>query len=215
MDTISERLVQAVVLLQRQYLLTEHLIQTRGPVLQDFETAVAEQRQGLDNVLDAYNYVFALVDHLVRYEKIAFGLPRLNQKSAHHRALRAGMGTLKQIRNQLQHLNNGIENANSGPLLGAICWVSGIRQFMAFFHDIGRARSSPGIIFDTRDRRHLQQFCYVCNDTYHDLGAAIDAMRAFDAFISEVVHVTIDGKPYDPKDHYGALCVEVRLPETI
>ncbi|MBI4190315.1 MAG: hypothetical protein HY525_07220 [Betaproteobacteria bacterium] len=194
MERIDAKLAQAVVLLSRQYLLTDHLIETRGYVLREFERAIEEKRQALDHVLDVYNYVFALIDHLVRYEKIAFVLPRLNQKIAEYRALRDAMGELKDIRNQLQHINNDVENDNSGPLLGAVCWVSGQRQFIASFHDIGRRRSSPGIILDTRTGTFAQEFCYFYNDAYHDLGRAIEGVRTFNKFVNSQVHVEVDGK---------------------
>jgi hypothetical protein len=210
MDRIDARLVQAVVLLTRQYLLTEHLIETRSIVLREFERAIDEQRQALDHVLDVYNYVFALVDHLVRHEKIAFSIPRFNHRSDEYRALEAGMGSLKEIRNQLQHINNDI-NDYSGPLLGAICWISGQRQFIASFHDIGRPRSFPGIVLDTQTGRYLQEFCYIYNDVYHDLGKAIEGMRTFNTFTTSQVTIELDGKPYDPKEHFAALCVGFRM----
>lgn len=212
MDKIDAKLVQAVVLLNRQYLLTNHLVVTRGRVLREFEHAIEEKRQALDHVLDVYNYVFALIDHLVRYEKIAFVLPRLNQKTAEYRALGDAMGDIKDIRDQLQHINNDIENDYTGPLLGAVCWVSGQRQLIASFHDIGRPRSSPGIIFDTRTGTYAQEFCYVYNDKYHDLGRAIEGVRTFNDFVNSQVRVEVDGKQYDPKDHFAALCIELRIP---
>jgi hypothetical protein len=212
MDRIDAKLVQAVVLLDRQYLLMDHLIVTRGHVLREFERAIEEKQQALDHVLDVYNYVFALIDHLVRYEKIAFVLPRLNQKTAEYRALGDAMGGIKDIRNQLQHINSKIENDYSGPLLGTVCWVSGQRQFIASFHDIGRPRSSPGIILDTRTGTYAQEFCYVYNDKYHDLGRAIDGVRTFNKFVNSRVRVKVDGKQYDPKDHFAAICIELRMP---
>src|SRR5258706_3791912 len=102
------------------------------------------------------------------------------------------MGDLKEIRNQLQHINNAIENDNPGPLLGAVCWVSNGDQFMTSFHDIGRERSSPGIVMDTQTGRYLHEFCYVYNDVYHDLGGAIAGMRAFNESISATIRMEID-----------------------
>lgn len=210
MDRIDAKLAQAVVLLNRQYLLTDQLIKTRSHVLREFEHAIEEKRQALDHVLDVYNYVFALIDHLVRYEKIAFVLPRLNQKAAEYRALGDAMGDIKDIRDQLQHINNDIENDYTGPLLGAICWLSGQRQFIASFHDIGRPRSSPGIILDTRTGTYAQEFCYVYNDKYHDLGRAIEGLRTFNKFVNSGVRVEVDGKQYDPKDHFLAIYIEIK-----
>jgi len=212
MDRVDAKLAQAVVLLDRQYLLTDHLIETRSHVFREFERAIEETQQTFDHVLDIYNYVFALIDHLVRYEKIAFVLPRLNQKTAEYRALSDAMGDIKDIRDQLQHINNDIENDYRGPLLGAVCWVSAQRQFIASFHDIGRPRSSPGIILDTRTGTYAQQFCYVYNDKYHDLGRAIDGVRTFNKFVNSQVRVEVDGKQYDPKDHFAAICIELRIP---
>jgi hypothetical protein len=213
MNKIDAKLVQTVVLLNRQYLLTDHLVETRSRVLTEFEKAIAEERQTLDHVLDVYNFVFALIDHLVRYQKIASVLPRLSQKSPPFRALGAAMGDLKEIRNQLQHINNDIENDYSGPLLGAVCWISEQKQFIASFHDIGRSRSSPGIILDTRTGKYAQEFCYVYNGVYHDLARAIEGMHTFNTFINSLVSVEIDGKPYDPKEHFMALCIEFGIRE--
>lgn len=208
MDRIDAKLIQAAVLLDRQYLITEHLVETIGGTLAAFQRAIEERQQELSHVLAVYNYVFALIDHLVRYEKIAFSIPRLNQKSAEYRAFREAMGNLKEIRNQLQHINNDIENENSGPLLGTVCWVSNNNQYIASFHDIGRKRSSPGIVMDTQTGSYLHEFCYVYNDIYYDLGGAIAGMRTFNDFISAKIRIEIDGKPYETKDHFLALCVK-------
>lgn len=212
MDKIDATLAQAVVLLNRQYLLTSHLIETSGHVLLDFEQAIDEQRPSLSYVLDVYNYVFALVDHLIRYEKIAFSLPRLNQKSAEYRALSLAMGTLRDIRNQFQHINNDIENNYTGPLLGAVCWISGQRQLIASFPDIGRSRTFPGIVFDFQTGQYFQSFCYIYNETYYDLGRAIEGMQIFDHFVSSKVRIEVDGKLYETKDHFIALRTEFRHP---
>ena len=211
MDRIDKRLAQAVVLLDRQYLLTDHLIKNRRCVLQDFENAVTEKRESLTHVLDVYNYVFGLIDHLVRYQKIAMVLPRLNQNDPEYRALNFAMGELKDVRNQLQHINNDIENENSGPLLGSICWASGQRQYMASFHDIGRKRSSPGLIFDRDKGIHIEGFSYVYNEKRHDLDKAIEGLHTFNTFINGIVHLEIDGKVYDPKDHFMAVCIGFQI----
>jgi hypothetical protein len=212
MDKIDAKLIQGVVLLNRQYLLMDHLIETKSCVLRDFECAIEEKRQALNHVLEVYNYVFALIDHLVRYQKIAFVLPRLNQKSAEYRALNDAMGDIKEIRNQLQHINNNVENEYTGPLLGAVCWISSQRQFIASFNEIGRTRSTPGIILNTQTLTYEQEFCYIYNDAYHDLGKAIEGVSTFNEFVNSRVYVEVNGKPYDPKDHFLALRIDIQIP---
>lgn len=211
MDKICSRLFQTVILLDRQYLITEHLIESTRGVLPAFEQAMEEQQQGLPHVLAVYNYVFGLVDHLVRYEKIAFSLPMLNQKSAEFRTFAVAMGNLKDIRNQLQHINNEIENDNSGPLLGTVCWISNGDQFLVSFNDVGRDRSWQGIVLNTHTGQYLHEFCYVYNDAYHDLGGAISGMRTFNEFVNSKFKVEIDGKSYDSKDHFSAYKIEFQL----
>ena len=215
MNRIDALLIQAVVLLDRQYLLIDHLIETRSHALREFERAIEENQEGLNHVLDVYNYIFALIDHLVRYEKIAFTLPRFNYKAAEYRALGNALGDLKDIRDQFQHINNDIENDYTGPLLGMVCWVSGQQQFIASFHDLGRPRSSPGIILDTKTGIFAQQFCYIYNHKYYDLGRAIEGVRTFNKFVNSQVRVEVDGKQYDPKDHFMAFRLEFPIPQEL
>lgn len=210
--TIDVKLMQAqtVVLLGRQYLLTEHLIESGASTLREFELAVRSGKQELSHVLKVYNYVFALIDHLVRFHKIAFSLPGFNHKSSDFRALSKAIGNLKAVRNQLQHINNDIMNDFKGPLLGSVCWASGNSQYMTLFHDIGRQRSSYGIVFDVQNNKHDHDFCYVYNEHYYSLGDAIEGMRTFQSYLDSVVQIQIDGKDYDIKDHFAALCIEIK-----
>jgi hypothetical protein len=210
-EKVDSLLIQSVVLLDRQYLLTQHLIDTQGIALQEFEDAISSGQQNISHVLDVYNYAFALIDHLVRYQKIAFSIPRLSQKTPEYRALNDSMAELKDMRNQHQHINNDIENSYTGPLLGSVSWVSGSKQYTAGFHDIGRERSMPGMILDTRTGTFVREFCYVYNEKYHDLKKAILGMHTFNQYINALVKITIDGKPYDPKDHFVAFCVEFKI----
>src|SRR5579884_1538626 len=129
MEKQIQKFIQSVILLDRQYALTEHLIATQSQVLKNFERAAEKNEQALNHVLDVYNYVFALIDHLERYRKIALSIPILNQKCAECRALINSLGGLKDVRDQIQHINNEIENEYTGPLLGSIFWVSGIKFF--------------------------------------------------------------------------------------
>lgn len=211
MDKIDKTLFQAAVLLNRQYLLTARLIKTRSSVLQEFEHALTQKQENLNHVLDVYNYVLGLIDYIVRYQKIAMVLPRLSQTTPDYRALNNAMGDLKEIRNQIQHINNDIDNDNAGPLLGAVCWASGQRQYMASFHDIGRKRSSPGLTFDSQTGMHIQEFTYVYNEVHHDLGKAIEGMGTFDKFLNSVVPMEVDGKPYNPNDHFAALAFDFQV----
>lgn|GEM_PF-2905191 len=211
MEKIDSLLLQAAVLLDRQYVLIERLISTQNQALQDFENALLRKEQALNHVLDVYNYVFALTDHLVRYQKIAYSIPKLNQKSKEYRALNESMGDLKEVRNQIQHVNNDIENDYTGPLLGSVCWVSGSRQYVAAFHDLGRERSVPSIVLDTHTGKFIQEFCFVYNDKYYDLNKAIEGIRTFNQYIASIVKIQVGGKDYDNKDHFAAFCLEFQL----
>ncbi len=212
MDKIDTKLIQVAILLDRQHLLIERLIKNSNFVLHEFEKA---EKTTLDHVLDVYNYVFALIDHLVRYQKIASTLPRFSKKSAEYRSFNTSMGELKDIRNQFQHINNDVENNYTGPLLGAVCWISSNTEFLASLNDVGRSRSFPSMSFDTQTGTYSHEFCYTYNDKYHDLGGAIKGARTFNQFVKSKVRIEIDGKPYNSKNHFMALRMSmVEAPET-
>ena len=208
---VDQLLIQAVVLLQRQSLLAEHLIRNGQPTLFEFEQAIAAGRQSIDHVLAVFNYCWALVDQLERYRKIASVVPKLSQKAPEFRAMEASLRPLTNVRNQFQHINNHIRNQNSGPLLGAVCWINGTAQFIASLPDIGSTRSVPGISIDTKTGLFTHQFCYVYNDDFFDLGAAIDGMRSFQQYIDKLVQITVEGVDFIQQKHFIAMRAEFKL----
>ena len=205
-------LLQSVTLLRRQKLLTEYLINSSGSSLERFQTALTEQKLSTGHVLDVLNYAFGLIDNLVRFQKIAGKIPQLSQKSAECKALASGMGNLKKIRNQHQHIIEHLLNEFSGPLLGALSWVAGTKNYLASFQDIGRERSIPTMIFDTHEKRFTQEFCYVYGEKYYDLKKAIDAMHQFSNFIESSVQIQLNGQKINPDDMIIAICVELKFP---
>ena len=209
--SVDQRLAQTVVLLQRQFLLTEHAIQAGTASLMEFEGAIGSGYQSIRNVFSVFNYAFSLVDHLVRYRKIASVLPRINQKGAEFRAVESALQPLTQVRNQFQHINNLIENQNSGPLLGSVCWHSSTSQFVASFNDIGRQRSVPLVWLDTLTGKFGLHFCYIYNESYYDLDKAIKGMRDFQQFINGYCAVQIDGKEFVQEEHFTAMKIDFKL----
>jgi hypothetical protein len=210
MNETDHRLVQTVVLLERQHLITEHLVETiGGPAIQRMEDALAEGKQGLNHVLDIFNYVFSLIDHLVRFQKIAASLPKFSQKSAEFRALHSKMGDLKNVRNQLQHINNDIQNDYTGPLLGAISWANKSTQFMTTFWDVGRERRFSGTTFKAMEDSFGIGLRYIYNEKDHNLDLALEGAREFNAFILRSVKIETDGKPYNVEEHFVALRVSI------
>ncbi len=203
-------LIQAVVLLDRQFVLLDRLVRT-SQAIPDYESAIERKEQALEHVLDIYNYVLALIDHLVRYQKIVFSIPRLSSKSKEHCALNEALGNLKDVRDQLQHINNDIENDYTGPLLGAVSWVSlcGKKNYLAMFNDMGRDRSSPSLVFDTQEGKYVQNFSFIYNGQYYDLGKAIEGVKKFHVYIKSLVQINVDGKPYETENHYAALCIQI------
>jgi len=208
MENIDERLVQTVILLHRQYSLLERVIETQGSALANFERAIADGRQTIDDVFDVYSYVFALVDHIDRYRKIAFAVPRLNHKSKEFRSLKLAIEKLEEIRNKFQHINQYISNEFSGPLLGSVSWVSESKIYQAVLTELGRHRSAPGIYLNTQSGEYSHKYTYVYNDTYYDLQAAITGVRSFDNYVTEKIKMTVDGKPFSVRDHFAAFRVQ-------
>lgn len=107
-DLIKKKLEQSMVVLNQQHLLIQRLANEQGVALRCYEIAAETQSVKLVHVLDIFNYVFALIDHLVRFHKLAHGLPCISHRSLEFRFFDDATGELKEIRNQIQHLNNEV-----------------------------------------------------------------------------------------------------------
>lgn len=213
-NEIDARLAQTTVLLHRHYELLTHLINTRQKqALSSFERAIASGTQSLENVYEIYNYIHAVIDVSVRYQKIANVLPRISQKGPEVSALNQALLNFKEARNQIQHVNNDIENEYTGPLMGSVCWVNGDSQFLVSLNDIGRQRWAPGIVLDTNTGKFLNEICYILNDQYLDISRAVKGIQDFQAWIDKCVVVEIGGRPFSPLEHYAALMFKFGLPE--
>lgn len=205
-DKIDARLIQAAVLLGRQYRMLERLYEGGQSTLTNLEAAIDNKTNNIDHVFDVYNYVLALIDSFARYQKTAFSIPRLNQKDAEYRALETAMGDIKDARDQLQHLNNDIENDNTGPLLGGVVWARGNRSYIVALNDVGRDRSTPGIAYDTHEKRHVSDFCFTYGDKHYDLAKAFSGIQIFQAWVNRKVRIEIDGQPYEDEKHFISIC---------
>jgi hypothetical protein len=211
--TADDQLLQFVVLLKRQYLLTEHSIKRGQSQQREFENAVKSDAQTVEHVLDVMNFAFSLIDNLVKYQKIARSIPKLNQKSKEFRTLISSLGEITEIRNQHQHINRHALNKFTGPLLGSVSWVNDGANFIASFNDVGRQRSVPGMVFDIEKNSFTHNFCYVFGEVYHDLQKAIDGMRSFNVYLDKTVIVSAGGVPFSGDEHFLAMRAQFILPE--
>lgn len=177
-------------------------------VLANFEAAVTNEIVNTYHVAAVLDYSLGLIDHLVRFQKIAASIPKLNQKDAEFRSFAIAMGSLVDARNQIQHINRNAVNNYTGPLLGSVSWATEGVNYVAGFSDVGRERSVPGLIFDIHLKKFTMNFVYVFGDTYHDLDLAIKGMRDFYSFVRQKFLISIGGRPYNPEDHLMALAIK-------
>ena len=215
MTDIDTRLVHAFVLLGRQYLMTEHVVQRRKPrVLGLFEKAIKNKNTTIHDVVRVYELAFSIVDNIVRYQKIAGMLPRLGQKTEEFKLFSSKLSGLKDLRNLLQHINGDIDTEFESPILGGVTWVKGEVNYMAAFNDLGGSRSLPGIVYDTQENKFTSNFCYVHNDRYYDLSGAIDGYRGYHKYVESKCAVDVNGKQYSVNEHFMALAMAFKSPVT-
>jgi hypothetical protein len=208
----NERLTQTVVLLNRQYEIIQYLFSKREPkIFGDIENEINSGSQTAQSLYPVYEYIFSLIDNLVRYQKVLNVMPTVNQRKDTVAKYNKILNPLKEARNQIQHINNDIDNSFSGPLLGSVCWNKGPTQYIVSLGDIGRARSTPGVWFDTQSRSFVSELCYIYNETYHDLRKATSETTAIHKWLSSSTTITIDNAPYNPNLHFQALKLEVSL----
>jgi hypothetical protein len=179
--------------------------------LRSIEKEISSGLQTVQSLYPVYEYIFSLIDNLVRYQKILNVTPKVSQKEKSIVKYNKVLEPLKQARNQIQHINNDIENTFSGPLLGSICWNRGRTQYIVSLGDIGRSRSTPGIVLDTHTGRFVAELCYVYNETYHDLHKAVSETQAIHEWLSNTITITIDDAAYDPNSHFQAFKAEFNL----
>lgn len=215
MTDIDTRLVHAFVLLGRQYLMTEHVVQRRRPrVLGLFEKAIKNKNATIHDVVRVYELAFSIVDNIVRYQKIAGMLPRFGQKTEEFKLFSSKLSGLKDLRNLLQHINGDIDTEFESPILGGVTWVKGEVNYMAAFNDLGGSRSLPGIVYDTQENKFTSNFCYVHNDKYYDLSEAIGGYRGYHKYVESKCAVDVNGKRYSVNEHFMALAMEFKSPVT-
>ncbi len=58
----------------------------------------------------------------------------------------------------------------------------------------------------------MQDFCYMYNDEIYDLNKAIKGIQAFNEYIGTLVTIKIDGKFYDDKSNFTAMCIDYSSP---
>jgi hypothetical protein len=203
-------MVQVAIALIRQYQLLSNLSQKRGDVLSCFEASMPTQENGFQGVFDIYNYAFALLDAVVRYHKMAHSLPGVSKKEVLYRRLDKAIDHFKGARNQIQHLDNDVVNEFSGPLMGAVTWPNDVTNYSAVLNDVGRERKIGLLAFDTVEGKFVNGFCYVYNDKYYDLDAAVSAINTFHADLMSRMVLKVGETDFDPLSNISVLHVSYR-----
>ena len=208
-ESVNATLLQALILLNRQHEIIVYLHEERETtVLREFEDAISKGSQTVSCVYPVYEYVFSLIDNLVRYHKILNSVPKVSQKDAIISSYNRLLAPLKEARNKLQHINRHLDNTFSGPLMGSICWNRESHQFIASLSDVAKPNSVAGVTLDTHTGKFVAQFVYIENDIHYDLHEITEATREVHEFVVNRFHVQIDGKPYDPSMHFQAFRID-------
>jgi hypothetical protein len=208
--SINDRLLQALILLNRQHEIISYLREKREvSVLKEFEDAISTGSQTVSCVYPVYEYVFSLIDNLVRYHKILNSVPRVNQKEVIISSYNQLLKPLKDARNKLQHINAHLDNTFSGPLMGSICWNRESHQFIASLTDAAKTNSVAGVSIDRHTGKFVAQLVYIENEIHYDLHEITAATREVHGFVVNQFDIQIDGKPYDASMNFLALRIDV------
>jgi hypothetical protein len=171
--------------------------------LNHLENAIDCGTPTIQNVYPVYEYVYSLIDNLVRYQKIFAVIPKISQKEEAISKYNRALSPLKEPRNQIQHINNDIDKS--------VCWNRGLTQYLVSLGDIGRSRSMAGIPLDTQTGTFVAEFCFVYNETDHDLHKAVLETAEIHKWLSNQINITIDDVPYDPNSHFHATKIIAKL----
>lgn len=204
-------LINRLVLIERIYLFIANANRDGIVRLRALESAMLSGTQDVQQIADLYNYIFLIIDHICRFQKVALRLPKEVSKSKEYKECMRALSVFYSTRNNFQHIDEKIDNEWSGPLLGAICWVSDGRHFLISFNDVNRVRSSPTLILDAREGIFTRTFAYVCNDTYYDIGDAIERIETFMNFFQKTIHFSRDEREINIRDDYLAVTLDFKI----
>lgn len=211
-ESVNATLLQALILLSRQHEIIVYLHEEGENVaLKEFEDAISKSSQTVSFVYPVYEYVFSLIDNLVRYRKILNSVPRVSRKDVIISAYNRLLAPLKEARNKLQHISRHLSNTFSGPLMGSICWIREGSQFIASLSDVAKSNSVAGVALDTHTGKFVAQFVYIENEIHYDLREIIKAIREVHEFVVSRFDVQIDGMPYDPSMNFQASRFDFRF----
>lgn len=211
MSKHQEHIAQVAIALIRQHQLLSNIAEKRDSVLGRFESSIPKRDDGFQAVFDVYNYVFALLDSVVRYHKMAHTLPGISKKNLPYRRLDDAVDHFKDARNQIQHLNNDVINDFSGPLMGAITWPNGVKNYNALLNDVGRVRSTRTLTFDTKTASFAHGLCYVYNEKHYDLDAAVSVIHEFHSNLISKMVIRAGEADFDPLSNIAAFEVSYEI----
>lgn len=204
-------LINRLVLIERIYLFIANANRDGIKRLRALESAMLAGTQDITQVIDLYNYIFLLIDHICRFRRVALRVPKEISKSQEYKKCMTSLSEFTSTRNTFQHIDEKIDNEWSGPLLGAICWVSDGKHFLISFNDVNRIRSSPTLIFDTHEGTFTRNFVYICNDIYYDIGDAINRIELFIKFFQKTVHFSRDERELNIRDDFLAVTFDFQI----
>jgi len=117
-----------------------------------------EQDSGI--VIELYISVLGLVDYLHRFHEIVSAMPLLRKDGPELKRLDQHFARVEEVRNYVQHMRGDLM-ANGPlkfPVLGAITWVRGRRNYFLLSDQPNQMHETPGIAFDRHEERFICRY---------------------------------------------------------
>lgn len=144
-------------------------------------------KQDAGIVIELYIDVLGLVDYLHRFHEIVSAMPLLRKDTPELRRLDQSLTRVEEVRNYLQHMRGDLmaNGPLTFPVLGAISWVRGRKNYFLLSNQPVQMREAPGIVFDRLESKYVCNYQLAVGGHELKLDTAYDEAKRFWKWLEE------------------------------
>jgi len=148
---------------------------------------------------EIYIAALGLIDYFHRFNEIVSAMPLIRNDQRELRRLNDFIAPVKECRNYLQHMRGDLmtNDAITYPVLGAISWVSGNRNYFLFSNQPTQNFSAPGIAYDRFNKRYVCKYMLVVGGHEIKIDTVFSEVKLFWKWLEKVAVI----EPSNIKDY--------------
>lgn len=178
--SVQEKFVVLYETAKKCLLILDHLFADLEK--QTNEATDAENVKNSPSVVPAlYVSALGLIDYFHRFHEVVSVMTLINKKQPELKRLTKAMVPVTLCRNYLQHMRGDLMKNDSidYPVLGAISWVYGGRNYILFSSQATHSFSVPGIAYDRFAQKYVCKFQLIVGGHEIRLDSVYSEIKSF------------------------------------